>query len=69
MIELDASRREMEIECAVDLRPKDLAKLVELRDLRDRAEERLREVDRLRFGLEEIAAAEPQPDEDDDLPF
>jgi len=39
----------------------------ELRELRDRAEERLREVDRLRFGLEEIAAAEPQPDEDDDL--
>jgi DNA repair protein RecN (Recombination protein N) len=39
----------------------------ELRELRDRAEERLREVDRLRFGLEEIAAVEPQPDEDDDL--
>ena len=39
----------------------------ELRDLHDRAEERLREVDRLRFGLEEIAAAEPQPDEDDEL--
>jgi DNA repair protein RecN (Recombination protein N) len=39
----------------------------ELRELRDQAEERLREVDRLRFGLEEIAAAEPQPDEDDDL--
>jgi len=39
----------------------------ELRELREQAEERLREVDRLRFGLEEIAAVEPQADEDDDL--
>jgi DNA repair protein RecN (Recombination protein N) len=39
----------------------------ELRDLRDRAEERARELDRLRFGLEEIAGVDPQPGEDDEL--
>lgn len=39
----------------------------ELRELRDRAAERAREVDRLRFGLEEITAADPQPDEDEQL--
>jgi DNA repair protein RecN (Recombination protein N) len=39
----------------------------ELQDLRDRAEERVRELERLQFGLEEIAGVDPQPGEDDDL--
>jgi DNA repair protein RecN (Recombination protein N) len=39
----------------------------ELAELRDQAAERTRELDRLRFGLEEIAAVDPQPDEDERL--
>ncbi|MGP4004298.1 DNA repair protein RecN [Streptomyces sp. 8N706] len=39
----------------------------ELDELTTRARERAQEADLLRFGLEEIAAAEPQPGEDADL--
>ncbi|MCC3654915.1 DNA repair protein RecN [Streptomyces sp. S07_1.15] len=39
----------------------------ELEELTTRARERAAEADRLRFGLEEIAAAEPQPGEDAEL--
>ena len=39
----------------------------ELAELTDRAKERLRELDLLRFGLEEIARVDPQPGEDDAL--
>ncbi|WP_432095005.1 DNA repair protein RecN [Streptomyces sp. bgisy100] len=40
---------------------------VQLDELTTRARERAQEADLLRFGLEEIAAAEPQPGEDTDL--
>ncbi|KAA6222689.1 DNA repair protein RecN [Streptomyces albofaciens JCM 4342] len=39
----------------------------ELDELTTRARERAQEADLLRFGLEEIAAADPQPDEDTEL--
>ncbi|MFK8845811.1 DNA repair protein RecN [Streptomyces sp. Ac-502] len=39
----------------------------ELDELTTRARERAQEADLLRFGLEEITAAEPQPDEDTEL--
>jgi DNA repair protein RecN (Recombination protein N) len=39
----------------------------ELDELRRTAQERAREVDLVRFGLDEIAAVEPQPGEDDAL--
>jgi DNA repair protein RecN (Recombination protein N) len=39
----------------------------ELQELRDQADERERELERLRFGLDEIAAVDPQPEEDDEL--
>jgi DNA repair protein RecN (Recombination protein N) len=38
-----------------------------LDELRTHAQERARELDVLRFGLDEIAAVEPQPGEDEDL--
>lgn len=41
--------------------------LAELTDLRRREQERAREVDLLRLGLEEIAAAAPEPGEDEAL--
>ena len=39
----------------------------ELDELRRNAQQRAREIDLLRFGLEEIGAVEPQPGEDDSL--
>lgn len=39
----------------------------ELRELRDEALARTREIDLLRFGLDEIAALDPQPEEDTEL--
>lgn len=39
----------------------------ELDELRRNAQQRAREIDLLRFGLDEIAAVEPQPGEDDEL--
>ena len=41
--------------------------VAELADVKTRAQERVREADLLRFGIEEIAAAAPQPDEDTSL--
>jgi DNA repair protein RecN (Recombination protein N) len=41
--------------------------VAELDELRRNARQRAREIDLLRFGLEEIAAVEPQPGEDDAL--
>ncbi|WP_081684131.1 DNA repair protein RecN [Granulicoccus phenolivorans] len=39
----------------------------ELSELTERSRERAREIDLLRFGLDEISAADPQPGEDHDL--
>jgi DNA repair protein RecN (Recombination protein N) len=42
-------------------------RVAELDELRRNAKQRAREIDLLRFGLDEIAAVEPQPGEDDEL--
>jgi DNA repair protein RecN (Recombination protein N) len=42
-------------------------RVAELDELRRNAQQRAREIDLLRFGLDEIAAVEPQPGEDDEL--
>ncbi|HYJ70111.1 MAG TPA: DNA repair protein RecN [Nocardioidaceae bacterium] len=39
----------------------------ELQDLRDQADERQHELERLQFGLDEIGAVDPKPGEDDEL--